>query len=47
MTKKMVYKMSKSELKDFILEVRTRVEMGIASEKLAKLGMLALTRYEN
>jgi isocitrate dehydrogenase len=46
MTKNNVMKMSKNELKDFIIEVRTRVEMGIASENLVKLGIVALKRLE-
>ena len=46
MTKAKVMKMSRNELKDFIIEVRTRVEMGIASENLIKLGIVAIKRYE-
>jgi hypothetical protein len=45
MTKQAIMKMHKNELQDFIVEVRTRIEMGIASESLIKIGIVALKRW--
>ena len=38
-------KMGKGELKGFIIEVNTRIGMGIASESLVKLGIVAIKRW--
>ena len=46
MTKAMITKMSKNELRDFCIEIRTRISLGIASDSLVKLGVVAIMRWE-
>lgn len=46
-TKTSVNKMSKNELKGFVREIMTRINLGIGvSDNLAKLGIYAVERYD-